>query len=262
MQSDILVSSDVAVSGIWRALVTESDEATRTVRVYIPQLHRKNNPFKNPLVPAEGVDYESTRTALTDFPLTQLCCRGTYVPINVGDNLLVMFECGNIEYPVAVGNLSASLPEGDVIVSVYGVSQSVDNSYSAEEPASFSSAPSGSSSEAVNVGRTQLGVPYVWGAENPGRGFDCSHFIHYCYARAGYDYGYRTAANLKTLGSAVSSWNQAACGDIVVCRSGKHVVMITDPVNKTIIHASSSRGICEVKWPFEKDGQYWIRRLT
>ncbi|MGO1056105.1 C40 family peptidase [Crossiella sp. CA198] len=32
---------------------------------------------------------------------------------------------------------------------------------------------------------TQLGVPYRWGASNPGRGFDCSGLTQWAYRQAG-----------------------------------------------------------------------------
>ena len=37
----------------------------------------------------------------------------------------------------------------------------------------------------VAAAESQLGVPYVWGSESPGRGFDCSGLIQWAYAQAG-----------------------------------------------------------------------------
>ncbi len=39
---------------------------------------------------------------------------------------------------------------------------------------------------AVNAARSQIGVPYVWGGESPGHGFDCSGLVQWAWARAGY----------------------------------------------------------------------------
>lgn len=38
---------------------------------------------------------------------------------------------------------------------------------------------------AVRAAETQLGVPYVWGAEDPGSGFDCSGLTAWAWAQAG-----------------------------------------------------------------------------
>ncbi len=38
---------------------------------------------------------------------------------------------------------------------------------------------------AVRAAETQLGVPYVWGAESPGAGFDCSGLTAWAWAQAG-----------------------------------------------------------------------------
>ena len=47
------------------------------------------------------------------------------------------------------------------------------------------SAISGAAKAAVSAAESQLGVPYVWGAEQPGIGFDCSGLTQWSYKRAG-----------------------------------------------------------------------------
>jgi peptidoglycan DL-endopeptidase CwlO len=44
--------------------------------------------------------------------------------------------------------------------------------------------PSGAAG-AIEAARSQIGVPYVWGGESPGSGFDCSGLTQWSYARAG-----------------------------------------------------------------------------
>ena len=39
--------------------------------------------------------------------------------------------------------------------------------------------------KAIAAARSQLGVPYVWGASNPGSGFDCSGLVMYAWGQAG-----------------------------------------------------------------------------
>jgi cell wall-associated NlpC family hydrolase len=38
---------------------------------------------------------------------------------------------------------------------------------------------------AVHYAESQIGVPYVWGGESPGRGFDCSGLVQWAWGRAG-----------------------------------------------------------------------------
>jgi cell wall-associated NlpC family hydrolase len=46
-------------------------------------------------------------------------------------------------------------------------------------------APGGGAAEAVRAAESQLGVPYVWGAEDPGHGFDCSGLTAWAWSQAG-----------------------------------------------------------------------------
>lgn len=45
--------------------------------------------------------------------------------------------------------------------------------------------PDSRGGEAVAAAETQLGVPYVWGAEDPGVGFDCSGLVAWAWGQAG-----------------------------------------------------------------------------
>jgi cell wall-associated NlpC family hydrolase len=52
---------------------------------------------------------------------------------------------------------------------------------------------SGGAATAVAAAESQIGVPYVWGGESPGRGFDCSGLTQWAWRQAGVDLP-RTAA--------------------------------------------------------------------
>jgi peptidoglycan DL-endopeptidase CwlO len=52
-------------------------------------------------------------------------------------------------------------------------------------PVSGSSQGSGGGMAAVQAAVSQLGVPYVWGGEQPGVGFDCSGLVQWAWAQAG-----------------------------------------------------------------------------
>lgn len=47
------------------------------------------------------------------------------------------------------------------------------------------SAGAGAGAIAVSAAESQVGVPYVWGAEDPGRGFDCSGLTAWAWGQAG-----------------------------------------------------------------------------
>ena len=53
--------------------------------------------------------------------------------------------------------------------------------------ANFPPPPSsgGAGAAAVRAAESQLGVPYVWGGESPGRGFDCSGLVAWAWGQAG-----------------------------------------------------------------------------
>jgi cell wall-associated NlpC family hydrolase len=51
----------------------------------------------------------------------------------------------------------------------------------------------GGASTALAAAESQIGVPYVWGGESPGQGFDCSGLIQWAWRQAGVDLP-RTAA--------------------------------------------------------------------
>ena len=52
-------------------------------------------------------------------------------------------------------------------------------------PSATPAGPAGAGDAAVAAALTQLGVPYVWGGETAGRGFDCSGLVQWAYAQAG-----------------------------------------------------------------------------
>jgi cell wall-associated NlpC family hydrolase len=52
-------------------------------------------------------------------------------------------------------------------------------------PVGGSGSSSAQGQTAVNAAESQLGVPYVWGGETPGEGFDCSGLVQWAWAQAG-----------------------------------------------------------------------------
>ncbi len=55
-------------------------------------------------------------------------------------------------------------------------------------PTTFSGSAAGSAQgmAALRAAKSQIGVPYVWGGESPGHGFDCSGLVQWAWAKAGF----------------------------------------------------------------------------
>lgn len=114
-----LVSSDVATSGLWRAIIVENI-SQGIYSVYIPALHRNEMPFRNIGNPKEGLlEYDdkgiftgaSLHMTLKDYPKANSCVWQDRTPLSTGDAVWIMFENGDINYPVIIGQLGSSVSE-------------------------------------------------------------------------------------------------------------------------------------------------------
>jgi cell wall-associated NlpC family hydrolase len=68
--------------------------------------------------------------------------------------------------------------------------------------------------DVVALAKEQLGTPYVWGAEDPASGFDCSGLVQYVYGRLGVDLP-RVSTDQAKVGTPVASLADARPGDLV-----------------------------------------------
>jgi cell wall-associated NlpC family hydrolase len=84
---------------------------------------------------------------------------------------------------------------------------------------------------AVAIARQQLGKPYVWGAENPSVGFDCSGLVQHTFKQLGIDLP-RVSRDQARAGRAVGSLADARPGDLIAFGS---------PVNHIGIYAGSNK---------------------
>jgi cell wall-associated NlpC family hydrolase len=74
---------------------------------------------------------------------------------------------------------------------------------------------SGAAFKAVTAAESQLGVPYVWGGEQPGVGFDCSGLIQWAYKQAGINLPRTSQQQWAALKRRAIPTNQAQEGDLV-----------------------------------------------
>jgi cell wall-associated NlpC family hydrolase len=72
-------------------------------------------------------------------------------------------------------------------------------------------------SDVVDVAQRYLGVPYVWGGDDPA-GFDCSGFVQYVFAQVGLDLP-RVSSDQARVGQPVASLAEARPGDLVAFNS-------------------------------------------
>ncbi|MBK1723572.1 C40 family peptidase [Thiocystis violacea] len=111
----------------------------------------------------------------------------------------------------------------------------------------------GKGSDVVMTGLAQVGKPYVYGAEAPGEGFDCSGLTYYAHHRAGLSIP-RTAAAQRKAAKPVRK-NGLKAGDMVFFKTGPnayHVGLMVD--DGRFVHASTSRKQVMVS---RLDNPYW-----
>jgi cell wall-associated NlpC family hydrolase len=109
----------------------------------------------------------------------------------------------------------------------------------------------------IMTGRSFMGVPYVWGGEDP-TGFDCSGFIQYVYAKHGI-YLPRTADIQFNVGKVVKRGDEKP-GDLVFfetyCPGPSHVGIYLG--RDYFLHASSSRGVTTDRLSSDFFGQRYL----
>lgn len=116
-----MYSNERALHGIYRANVIEAEDYS--ARIYIPALHKSQMPFKNMSNPSEGIETTDEGLITTsegtlamklhDYPLAPLSSMFAVFPLSTGDAVWVVFENGDANYPVIVGQLGSTLPEND-----------------------------------------------------------------------------------------------------------------------------------------------------
>ncbi len=114
-----------------------------------------------------------------------------------------------------------------------------------ETPAETSSSSSSDDyrSKILEAAYSQLGVPYVYGAESPGVALDCSGFTQYCYSQAGIDIPHSSVAQAGMADK--TGIDDLQAGDLVFWEgnasgsaSGSHVAIYLG--DGQIIHANGT----------------------
>lgn len=113
----VMVSGDKAAAGIWRAFVIQEvlDDPASRYYVYIPQLHRKNFPFESS---GEEMTVRGDIT-LTDYPMATAACWAVRSSLKTGDAVWLVFENGDINYPVILGQFATCVPTYEEAAAMY-----------------------------------------------------------------------------------------------------------------------------------------------
>ena len=133
------------------------------------------------------------------------------------------------------------------------------------DASSSGSVAAGSGDAVVAAALTQLGVPYVWGAETPGVGFDCSGLVQWAYAQIGVNLPRTTFGQIGS-GVAVSV-AELRPGDLVFSQGlengqridGGHVAIYAG--GGYVVVAPHSGDVVSLR-PLDPSGVQAIRRIV
>ena len=100
-----LYTSDVACTGVWRALIVKPLDDGRA-HVYIPSLHSGLMPFTDPSDPSGGV----VSGCEGNYPVANGIWWKCRTEIKVGDPVWVAFENGDINFPIITGMFGTAVP--------------------------------------------------------------------------------------------------------------------------------------------------------
>ncbi|QWT18162.1 C40 family peptidase [Collinsella sp. zg1085] len=120
---------------------------------------------------------------------------------------------GNNASPAAQSNTSAS----------NAATGSNSSTSSSGGSSSATSLDGGTASTIISAAKAQLGLPYSYGASNPGVSFDCSGLTKYAYAQAGISIPHSSRAQYQRVvaaGNLKTSTSSLSAGDLVFYQQG------------------------------------------
>lgn len=141
-------------------------------------------------------------------------CNGS--PVLVDLNRSIRSHTPRPSHVMAVLLKAARYGSGDVP----DVATLVTAASAGEGSTSVAGAPAAPVQSVISAALAMLGTPYVWGAESPSSGFDCSGLVWWAYKQAGLNVARTTAGQINE-GVAVSSGETLRPGDLLFTRGGR-----------------------------------------
>ena len=115
-------NSGTARCGIWRSIIVDAN--IFEYRVYIPALHKDQNPFSDPQDINSGINIDDNgfiqtsnnkiKLNIKDYPRAITCSHLCRYNLKVGDCVWVIFENSDENFPIIVGQLGSILPVGNI----------------------------------------------------------------------------------------------------------------------------------------------------
>lgn len=146
-------------------------------------------------------------------------------------------ESNITNYPMVA---TADIPASDIqeypgVISPFNT-QAEESSYTRIDLPIINEKSNNKAEQIVNLARSLSDRPYIYGAMDPNKGFDCSGLINYVYKQAGIQLP-RTSHGMAKVGKKVSL-NEVQPGDIIYTKSsgpsGGHVKMVSSVSNGQI----------------------------
>ena len=118
----------------------------------------------------------------------------------------------------------AAAVKQDAAVSVAGSGTAFASTLSSVTGTTGASAGGAADGKVLDAVQKYLGLPYIWGGNDPAQGLDCSSFVQNVYKDLGYTLP-RVTWDQMNAGTEVPSLAQAQAGDLLFSHDGGHVAI-------------------------------------
>lgn len=153
----------------------------------------------------------------------------------------------------ALETLTASMP------GLGGAGAAAPGAAAPVSPATGAGGPPASAGKIGEMAAKYVGLPYIWGGNDPAVGLDCSSFVQNVYRDLGYELPRVTWDQMKE-GTVVPSMAQAKPGDLLFSFNGGHVALYLG--NGKAIDAPQPGKTIQVRDAWETDANVTtIRRI-